>query len=227
MTAIALNAQYINLKTGDTVEVTEVDGHRVGVVTVTTTGARINPRSLPAATLKATPYNNRGDFLSTGLVAISSLPAEHPLKANRTTEPSLDSGLASVEASFNDPSLMGDEELFSYANSCKARMELSKSVYERARDELASRTPDAGGVRIQGSIAVEATPTRRISDALARRVLDEEDLKMVSVSKVESGLVKKLLGVDVYDTICENHGWTIKVREATERDYESVRSGKF
>lgn len=227
MTAIALNSQYINLKTGETVEVTGIDGHLVNVVTVTTTGAHINPRPLPSASLKATAYNNRGDFLSTGLVSVSSLPEGHPLKANLDEQPPMGSALASVEASFADPSLMDDEELFNYANSCKAGMELAKSVYEKARNELASRTPDTGGVRIQGNIAVEATPTRRISDALARRVLDEEDLKMVSVTKVESGLVKKLLGVDVYDTICENHGWTIKVREATEKDYESVRSVKF
>lgn len=217
MASIESKSQYINLKTGETVEVVKQDGHRTEVVTVTTTGARISPRSVPTSSLKHTPYNNRGDFLTTGLVAISELPSNHPLVPKS-------SSVESVEASSLDPSTMDDEELSAHAHKCKDRMELSKSVYETARDELASRTSGNGGLRIHGNVAVEATRTRRISDALARRVLSEKDLAMVSVPKVQSGLVKKLLGEETYETVCENHGWTIKVREATSEDHQRLAS---
>lgn len=217
MTAIAVNSQFMNLKTGETVEVTKIAGDRAEVVTVTTTGARINPRSLPIASLKSTPYNSRGDYLLTGLVAVEALPEGHPLKPESFTTATLTSAVAS-------PDGMGDEELYAYALSCKARMELAKSVYETARMELASRTPEEGGVRVQGKIAVEATPNRRISESLAREVLTAEQFALVSVPKVESSLVKKILGDDMYSQVCKDHGWTIKVREATNKDYETVRA---
>lgn len=209
---IEVNDQYINLKTGETISVTKVDGHRTEVVTLTTTGARINPRTVPTNSLKVTPYSNRGDFLTVGFVAVKALPNGHPLSPNGAAELLGDSILT--------PSKMGDEELFTYANTCKARMELAKNTYDKARSELANRTSN-GGVRIQGNIAVEAIPTRRISEAMAREKLTPKQLNQVSVSKVDSDLVKKVLGEEVYDKVCKTYGWTIKVREATEKDIEN------
>lgn len=209
---IKVNDQYINLKTGETISVTKVDGHRTEVVTLTTTGARINPRPIPIKSLKATTRTTRGDFLTVGYVAVKALTEDHPLSPNRETDLLNDSLLAQAK--------MSDEELFAHANACKARMELAKNTYEKARMELAKRTSEPG-VRIQGDIAVEAVPTRRISEALAREKLTPAQLHQVTIPKVDSDLVKTKLGKEVYDEVCKIYGWTIKVREATDEDFRN------
>jgi hypothetical protein len=108
-----------------------------------------------------------------------------------------------------------------YAHRKKCEAEYAQGLADLALDELKSRTK-VEGTTLYGDTVAVAYRTKRFVAKTAKAVLTPTQYAAICAYKPDAKLAKKVLGEDSveYQSSCEEYGWTVKLREATEEDYE-------
>lgn len=214
--------RFINVRTGEVIEITGTDAELSKVVTVTATGRHIRPRVMKTTTLKTTYLNKRQMPWKSAYVAVSALPGDHPL-----AETSADAPAKSVPAADEtdtrapDFDSMTDEEVSAYANDQQARTELAKFLLDKAKKELHRRHP-VPRPYVKGDVYLLVSPQEKFDGETAKANLTDEEYASILVPKPDSNRAKALLTPSRYKMACKKHDNKIEIRPASDAHRRKV-----
>lgn len=210
------STHFINLTTGQTIEITE-DGERiVKVVTITATGARINPRDMKTSSLHRTyrSRNGNGAPYASGFVPVAELPDDHPLAPVKQVPQT-----PALKAP--DFDAMNDAELSVYGNQMKSHEKRYKQLHESVKRELKRRNPH-DRTYVHGDVAFIITTNVRFDPEFARANLTPTEYSKILVSKPDAELAKEVLTEERYKLACKDHGNKVEIKNASDEDRKNA-----
>jgi len=206
------NTRFINVRTGEVVEITRTEGELSVIATVTATGRTVRERTVKTSSLKTRCTNAKGVPYKAAFVAVNALPANHPMAQQEPAESVPDFSTAKV-----DLAAMSDAELSAYGRQKKAERELAAKLEEDAKTELKRRKPHPD-LYIYGDTALSVTTNQRFDGKLAKKVLTSQEYAAILKLKPDAELAREILDEARYKEICKDHGNKIEIRFATQED---------
>lgn len=203
---------FINVRTGEVIEISGTDAELSKVATVTVTGRRVRPRTMKTSTLKTTYLSRRGTPWKSAYVAIRALPEDHPL-AGEISTPS--APVQDENAALPDFSSMTDAEVSAYANEQNARVELNKFLMDKTKEELHRRHP-VPRPYLNGNVAVTVSPNSRFDAPTAQKNLTAEEYKSIMLLKPDAKRAQAFLTPARYKLTLKDHGNKIEIRPASD-----------
>lgn len=209
-----LTAQrFVNVRSNRQVEVFN-EGRGVFVV-ATVRGDGYGPRRrVPAEAFHTSYLDADGRPRKSGYVPVNTLPGDHP------HAPKLEYDVDDILDNLNQ---LSTEELARFIHEQQEVMNRAKKAVEKAK-AVAKRRAKRAGVQLYGDVAMEFKSNRRLDEATAQRNLAPEDLQKLYRTKLDLALAEIVFKgePEKLERCKKDHGWSLTVRAATEKDREVV-----
>jgi hypothetical protein len=209
------NTQFVNLRTNGLIEAFNEGNGFVTVATVRPDG--YGPHRVVKSDSFRTHYLDAdGKPHKTGYVPVSKLPGDHP-HARKTETGDMDLAEHIDELS--------DDELAELILRQQEAMATAKDIIDRAKAVVKSRNKELA-TRVYGNVAMVFISGRKFDAVTARRNLSAEEYRSICMPKPDATLAKKILGEEsaAYARTQKDNGWTLTVREATDKDRDKAES---
>lgn len=97
----------------------------------------------------------------------------------------------------------------------KAEIKALENEFNELKQECGIK--DAGDYVVNDKYRLVVTPTRRFSPVLAKKQLTEEQFESILTAKPDGEKVKRVLGLDTYETLMETKGLTFSFKERDDQ----------
>lgn len=201
--------RYVNLRSNALVEVLAEGSGTFRIATVTDDGYG-RRRTAPADSFHDNFLAGDGQPHTSGYVPVNSLPGDHP-RAMKTE-------VDWMELLDNLGSL-SNAELADVISEQQRILNEAKTVIERAKEVVKSRRKEIG-TELHGNTALVFTSGKKFDAGYALAALPPDVLQTVCAPKPSPTLARAVLGEKspLYQACLKDHGFTLTVREATDKD---------
>lgn len=209
--------RFLNIRTQNLVEIVGPVNTGTGFAVIATVRADgYGPKRRAKASSFYPRYLDRdGNPRTAGYVPVETLPDDHP-HAVRTEIDDMDL--------IDHLDQLGEIELAELILRQQEIAQKAEALIEKAKNVAKSRRRTTGTV-IFGDVAMVFAPGGKFNADYARTNLDPEDYRKICLPKPDPKLAKRLFANEPKKlALCQkNHGFTLTVREVTDKDREAVQ----
>lgn len=203
--------RYVNLRTDNLIEVFN-EGPATFTIATVTDGGYGRRRPVPAASFHKNYLASDGQPHAQGYVPVNALPGDHP-RAMKTE-------MTRMEL-LNHLDQLSSAELADLVLKQQQAKADAETLIDRAKAVLKSRRSDEG-LEMHGNVSAVFTSGKKFNAKLATANLTPEQLQAISVRKPDATLAKDFLDADTYAKCQADNGFTLTIREATDKDRLAV-----